>query len=273
MKKSNSITVLALAAAALISMVPHTASAQCSTCVTQPVAYSQVAYSPVAYNSYAYDGWYLGKYLGRASRRVFGVAPAAAYQVGYPRTYAAAYPRTYGVGYAPAYTYPSRRVTYRPVIMQAAPSCSTCCNTCNTCDTCSTCGTVGQAIYQPSASSSCPSCVASSYSAPAARADRQPRLPANNSAPPSTFLEPQRTEMSTELAPIPADETSLDEQNASFLEAPLLLDPHDKLTKRPTAPVWNAVYKKQAGNSPSKTRIKAVSRSVPRQSTGWTSGR
>ncbi len=296
MKNLTSTTLFALAAATVMMMAPRAAQAQCTTCVTP-----QVAYSPVVYNNYAYEGWYLGKYLGRATRGLFGVAPAAAYQAGYPATYAtpyaapatyaAAYPRTYGVGfrrahtvgYAPAYSYAVARpatytsspscctqTTYRPVVMQAVHDQATCCNSCNSG------GTVGQAIYQPSTPASCPSCATASHAAPLAGAGptNAPSLPSHSPAPPSTFRrEKPMTEAPATLDPIPAEESSFEEQNAGAWDAPLLLDPNDRLTKRPTAPVWAAVYKKSADTSQTTSGAAARSVSQSKQTIGWTSGR
>lgn len=266
---------LAMAVAVAMCLTTAESYAQCSTC-----AVPQVAYSPVVYNNYTttYDGWYLGKYVGRLGRRVFGTAPAPAYQVGYPTTYAAGYAPTYSyASYAPTYaasyapscntcgTSPCccAQTTYRPIVMSPVSSCCTCPTTCNTCGTCDTCSGVTQAGYNTSVSSSCPTCNTSTYiDSSASNASQAPSL--NNSAP-----APQQTFRETErLDPTPAEETGVGEQASDF-GAPLLLDPSDKLTKRPTSPVWTAVYKQPA-------TIKSVSATqspAKTQSVGWTAGR
>ncbi|MGI9457099.1 MAG: hypothetical protein ACR2NU_11105 [Aeoliella sp.] len=102
-----------------------------------------------------------------------------------------------------------------------------------------------------------------------------PSLPSNSPAPPKTFQESQAAELPAIPDPVPAEESSFEEQNAAaWDEAPQLLDPRDKLTKQPTAPVWTAVYKRSADAS-AKTRPEATSISQPKQkkTIGWTSGR
>lgn len=268
---------LACVAAAAFCLAASSAQAQCSTCVTP-----QVAYSPVVYNSYTtYDGWYLGKYIGRMGQRIFGTAPAPAYQVGYAPAYGA-YPQTYAASYAPTYSYASyapscntcgtspcgcAQTTYRPVVMQPVTSCATCyapaCSPCNSCGTCDTCSSgVTQATYDAPVSSSCPTCNTSSY----VQSDYEssaPSLPSNATAPPQTFRESDRVD------PIPVDESSVDDQNADW-NAPMLLDPNDRITKRPTAPVWTAVYKKPASIT---TISVAKPATTTQKSLGWTSGR
>jgi hypothetical protein len=280
MKKTSTKFGLACAALAALCMASSDAQAQCATC-----AVPQVAYSPVVYNNYTttYDGWYLGKYIGRLGQRIFGPAPAPAYQAAYPMTYAASYPRTYAASYAPTYSYASyapscstcgtspcccnTQTTYRPVIMQPTTTCATCyqptcgtCNTCGSCGTCDACSGVTQATYDAPVQSSCPTCNTSSYVQSNSSA-AAPSLP-NTTAPPQTFRETDR------INPIPAEESSVDDQNADW-NAPMLLDPNDKITKRPTAPVWTAVYKKQA----SITSVSAAKAPVSKKNIGWTSGR
>jgi hypothetical protein len=261
---------IACAAMAALCLTATSVQAQCTTC-----AVPQVAYSPVVYNNYTtYDGWYLGKYVGRLGRRIFGPAPAPAYQVGYAPTYAA-YPQTYAASYAPTYaasyapacttcgTSPCAcaQTTYRPVVMQPVTECTTCyapaCNTCNTCSS-----GVTQATYDAPAASSCPTCNTSSYVQSTVESS-PPSLPSTGTAPPRTFQETDR------MDPIPAEE-SADDQNADW-NAPMLLDPNDRLTKRPTAPVWTAVYKKPA----TITSISATKTATTgsKKTLGWTSGR
>ncbi|WP_425398428.1 hypothetical protein [Aeoliella sp.] len=257
---------IACATLATIGLVATDANAQCSTC-----AVPQVTYSPVVYNTYN-DGWYLGKYFGRMGRRVFGTAPASAYAVGYAPTYSyASYAPTYSASYGSTCcntcgTSPCccAQTTYRPVIMQPACGCTTCggcstCGTCSTCNSCSSCGVV-QSSYDAPASSSCPTCNTSSYyEDSSSSSDPAPSL--NNSAPPQTYRETDR------LDPTPATESG-NESQALDLSPPLLLDPNsnDKVTKRPTAPVWTAVYKQPA-------KITNVSSAKPKKKTiGWSAG-
>lgn len=259
MRNNSTKFGFALAALAAACMLAGTGQAQCTTC-----AVPQVAYSPVVYNTY-YEGWYLGKYLGRMGRRVFGTAPAPAYQA----SYATAYAPTYSyASYAPSCntcgTSPCccPQTVCRPVIMQPVSSCcTTCyapsCSTCATCDSCSTCG-VTQAAYGAPVSSGCPTCDTSSYVQSSADS-AAPSLPSNGSAaPPQTFRETDR------VTPVPAEE-SADGQNVD-LSAPMLLDPNDQMTKRPTAPVWTAVYKEPA-------KITSISAPKTKKTIGWTSGR
>lgn len=183
--------VACIAVVAASFLISGTATAQCATCPT-PV----VAYSPVVYNTYQTtydDGWYLGKFIGRLGRRVFGTAPAPAvnYTAAYPMTYAAAYP-TYTTAYAPTYaaayapavattyatsyapTYAASyapacttcgvnpcscctQTTYRPVVMQPVVEQAACCVTaCPTCDT----GVVTTSYGAPAASTGCANCTA-----------------------------------------------------------------------------------------------------------------
>lgn len=267
MKENKMKFGLALAVAAAMCLTTGNADAQCSTC-----AVPQVAYSPVVYNNYTttYDGWYLGKYVGRLGRRVFGTAPAPAYQAGYPTTYAASYAPTYSyASYAPSCntcdTSPCccTQTTYRPIVMSPVSDCCGCASTCNSCGTCSSCSGVTQAGYNTSVSSSCPTCNTSAY-VDSSTTNSAPAPSLNNiaPAPPQTFRETER------LDPTPAEESGVGEQASDF-GAPLLLDPNDKLTKRPTAPVWTAVYKRPA----TITSISAADRPAKKQAVGWTSGR
>ena len=255
-------TFLACMVTVAMGLASQSADAQCSTCATP-----QVTYSPVVYNTTTYDGWYLGKYVGRWSRNLFGSAPPPATYASYstPTTYAAAYaPATYSVSYAPTCSTCCSspcgcQTTYRPVIMQPLTSCSSC-TACSACNTCSSCSGVVQAGYNAPASSSCPTCATGTTTTMSS----EPAPALGNSSPPPTFRETDRVE------PTPADETSI-ESSASDLNAPLLLNPNDQITKRPTAPVWTAVYKQPATIS----TVKALpSRSTSAQpKVGWAAGR
>lgn len=271
MKNAKLTIALALTVTAASCLTSSEANAQCSTC-----AVPQVAYSPVVYNGY-YDGWYPGKYLGRLGRRVFGTAPYPAYTAAYPTTYAAAYaPATYATSYAPSCSTCAsspcccQQTTFRPVVMQPVNECNTCCYAPPACNTCSA---VTQATYDVPVSPGCATCnsvPASNYS--------QPSLPGNAApAPQQTFRE-KPSAVVDDIQPVPAEESSFDEQNADW-EAPQLFDPNDRVTKRPTAPVWTAVYKKQSNITSVKART-STSRSAaqvpvakPKKTIGWTSGR
>ncbi|QDU55572.1 hypothetical protein Pan181_17640 [Aeoliella mucimassa] len=257
MKAFSMKYVIACLALLGMSAIAQSASAQCNTC-----AVPQVTYSPVVYNSYAYDGWYLGKYIGRLGQRMFGPAPAPAYTVGYG--YAA--PTTYAASYAPAYNYATNYASYY------SPSCSTCGQSSCGCQTsyrpvimqsgsgCSTCNSgVVQAGYD-STVSSCPTCTAGS----AYNSSTSSPAPSLQSSPPPTFRESER------LEPTPAPENA-NESSANDFSAPLLLNPNDQITKRPTAPVWTAVYKQPA----TITSVKAVEKpsTPPTITVGWSSGR
>lgn len=266
-KMKFAIACAALAAFGLMAADTH---AQCSTC-----AVPQVTYSPVVYNTYtSYDGWYLGKYVGRMGRRIFGTAPAPAYAVGYAPTYSASYAPTYSyASYAPTYSASyapgcsscntcnsCAQTTYRPVIMEPVCGCSTCgsCSSCGTCGTCSSCSGVVQSSYDAPVSSSCPTCSASNYAESSPSSEVAPSLN-NGAAPPRTFQDTNR------LDPTPATESGTESQ-ALDLSPPLLVDPNDKLTKRPTSPVWTAVYKQPA-------KITNVSSAKPAKKTiGWSAG-
>ena len=255
MKKISMKFVLACTLVLALGLVANTASAQCTTC-----AVPQVTYSPVVYNTYQYDGWYLGKYVGQLGRRVFGTAPAPAYTTGYPTTYAAGYAPTYtyAASYAPTYSYATSyapacstcgtgscgcQTTYRPVTMQPLSSCSSCSG-------------VVQAGYN---APSCPSCATGTTTTAAPTNDYQPTL-----APQRTFQETQR------LEPTPAAETS-NESSTTELNAPLLLNPNDQITKRPTSPVWTAVYKSPA----TITSVRATQQPSDSEplTIGWKAGR
>lgn len=275
MKETKMKFAIACAAAAAVCITSNLASAQCATC-----AVPYAAASPVVYNNYTtYDGWYLGKYIGRLGQRLFGPAPTAAYTAAYPASYG--YPSTYAAGYAPSYNYAAAyapnysyasyapscstcgtspcacaQTTYRPVVM--SPVCDSCCTpTCSTCNSCPTCSGVSQATYDAPVTSNCPTCNTSTYiESPSASA------PSLNTAPPQTYRETDR------LDPIPANESSTTGQANDF-DAPMLLDPNDKLTKRPTAPVWTAVYKQPA----TITTISTSQDTPAKKNIGWTSGR
>ncbi|WP_442485538.1 hypothetical protein [Aeoliella sp. SH292] len=304
-------TKVAIAGALMASFaITGVASAQCATCAVPQTVWSPVVTpAPVVVNNVTVDDrWYLGKNLGRWNRRVWGSAPAQAQVVGMPvvaapattwavgyapaTTWSAAYApaSTYSVGYAPATTWSAgyapacstcgvsdcgcATTAFRPVIMQPAAECSTC-NACNVAAPCSSCASgVVTTSYDAPVNTGCSTCagggssVTSSYVQQApTQAAPAPSLPTNAPAPPQTFRETDR------LDPIPAEAAAPADQ-ASDLSAPLLLDANgDKMTKRPTAPVWTAVYKHPA-------KITAVSaagadeaKPAAKQTIGWTSGR
>lgn len=274
---SRAATLRSLAALCVTTAVvafASTASAQCSTCAQPALSYApvaQTAYMPVAqpapvYQTTTTPGWYPGMYL----RRLFGMgdpavttttAVAPTYTAGYQPTYAAAayrptyttaayqptYPPSYNVGYAPAaYTVGYQAVTLSPV--------SPCCDT--GCSACSSCGGAIQAGYD----SSCPNCAGgaaqSVYTESPSNYGNQgygnqgyggqtygnqqiPTPAIDQNAPVSE----QRNKPPAEADP---NETSvLDGEEANYFQAPELHPPYgqDRVTRAPSAPVWNTVYK------------------------------
>jgi hypothetical protein len=299
--KNFGLLVASIAVVAACSLATaDNASAQCATCPT-PV----VAYSPVVYNTYQTtydDGWYLGKFVGRLGRRIFGEAPAPAvnYTAAYPMTYAAAYPAfasayapaavtpTYAASYAPTYaaayapTYATAyaptastcctQTTYRPVVMQPVVEQATCC----TVPSCPTCQGVVTTSYNAPVSN-CPTCSANygttttqqpttvyEYSQPAAGGNT-----AAGPAPPRTFQDqPPR------LEPTPAAGASTGDA-ASNWEPPQLFGPSDKQVRRPTTTVHNAVYEQPVrATGPSTKSVSSSQETTParRPTITWVSG-
>lgn len=291
-------TKIAIAGAMLATFAAGgVASAQCASCAVPQTVWSPVvtpAVAPVVVNNVTVDdGWYLGKYLGRANRRIWGTAPAQAQVVGMPVVAAPA--TTWAVGYAPATTWSASyapattwsvgyapscstcgvspcgcaQTTFRPVIMQPAIECNTC-NACSTPAPCSSCASgVVTTSYETPINTGCSTCAANATSTTSAYIEQSPTpaaapaLPNSSLAPPQTFRETDR------LDPIPAETAPADQ--ASDISAPLLLDASgDKMTKRPTVPVWTAVYKQ-----PAKITSVSAAGSEPaaKKTIGWTSGR
>lgn len=259
------------------------ASAQCYSCATPTVAYSPVVYTQ------PYDGWYLGKYVGRLGRRLFGPAPVAATYPSYPVTYGAAYPSYYAASYAPTYSTgysgcgtcgcnpcscqsscsTCTQTTMRPVIMQPVNQCTTCYSP--SCSGCSSCG-VSNTVYESTGSGTCTSCQASTSVGSVDRADYS--APVNpGAAPPPTFRESER--------PVtPAGETATESTSSWDPSELQLVDPRDKQAKRPTTTVWTAVYKQPTKVAKTTTARKTSTITVSNQSrakatppTVWTSGR
>ena len=137
--------VLAFIAVGTISglLAAETATAQCSSCDTQPINYS-VGYAPVAYTVYqpvvvqpARTGWYPGRWFER--RRVARQVAAANAMA--PTTYTTNYV-PYTTSYAPA-----APVTYQPYLTSYAPLARTV-----------VARPVVQAVYSPVVTSECQTC-------------------------------------------------------------------------------------------------------------------
>jgi hypothetical protein len=309
--KNPGLLVAGIAVVAAYSMTTaNDAAAQCATCPT-PVA----AYSPVVYNTYQTtydDGWYLGKFVGRLGRRIFGTAPAPAanYTAAYPMTYAAAYP-AYATAYAPAAVTPTYAASYAPTYAAAyapsyaasyAPAASACCNqttyrpvvmqpvveqaVCYAAPSCPTCEGVVTTSYNAAPASNCPTCSAN-YGSPVVQQQQQQQPPASYeysqpAAGPSPTTSagpaPPRTfqDQPPQLEPTPAAGASTGDA-ASNWEPPQLFAPGDKQVKRPTTTVWNAVYEqpvRQAGPATqSVSRAQATAATPAKRPTiTWVSG-
>ncbi|TWT90009.1 hypothetical protein Mal64_03910 [Pseudobythopirellula maris] len=257
----------ALLLAVMAGPLAAASRAQCATCPTPTVAYS-----PVVYQQTEYTGWYPGKYLGDFTRNLFspyrstyttsyaptaytaGYAPTSytagyapsTYSVGYrgaPTAYRAAYQPTYPVSYYAGYA-PVVQSVYRPVTLQpVCQSVSYAPSACSGCSTgCSSCG-VTTASYEPSyaTGSSCSSCApsASSSSSVYDYNSNQPSLAPEAEVPVNRQLDkPVYDEDDSVL-------NNADETSGAYFEAPKLFLPSDRTTKRPTAPVWTAVYEGQ----------------------------
>lgn len=272
-------SVAALAAALLLVFGPTSAAhAQCGSCAQPTVAYSpvvQTAYSPVYQTVGPLNGWYPGKWV----RRFFGwgdpvvaqpAAVTAAYQPTYPASYSVGYaPQTYSAGYAPA----SYSVGYAPAsysVGYAASSCDSCgCDPCSCtasrpvtlspvcgcesgCASC--CGGGGVTTAGYDYGSSCPNCVGSGAAASYEASPSNQDYRSNQDYTPTPGLPqdanvPEQRDSYRVSPPVetPEGEKSLmDGDEASYFRAPKLFAPQDRTTKRPTAPVWHAVYKRDA---------------------------
>ncbi len=118
--------------------------------------------------------------------------------------------------------------------------------------------------------------------APALRSDENPAAersvlekPAVEPQPESGILDMQQDDLEQDdLGPTGTEI----EDSSTYFEAPQLYDPRDRTTRRPTAPVWNAVYEKPAdGGSVHRTSLKVEAAApAPVRRTqvgfeGWTS--
>lgn len=300
--RSVTYPLAALLALTLASFViAPSANAQCSTCPQPTIAYSpvvQTAYSPV-YQTQTVNrrtGWYLGKFVHRLFGRpdpITSVNYTTAYQPTVPTSYSVGYaPSTYTVGYAPSpYTvgYAATgcstcgsspcgcTTSYRPVLLSPASSCcSTCPAPCSSCATgCSSCAggavTAGYDYGYNGGGSSCSNCTSGStggvaplgYEAsPSNNGYGQQPTPAPTIAPTNPVPE-QRGVQRPETPAAEANPTSAYSNETSF-GAPALLPP-DRTTRRPTAPVWTAVYHKDTNTqSVSTTAHRPVRRPTTR---------
>ncbi|MEM6799497.1 MAG: hypothetical protein AAF589_08280 [Planctomycetota bacterium] len=243
----------ALAAAFLVA-AGSTARAQCNACAqpvyaAAPVAQPTVAYSPVlapapapaGYQAYRpYDGWYPGKYLGRALTWPFraidqAVAPltappvvaapvAAPTQTFVTAAYRPTYPLNYTVGYAPAV-----QTVARPVTLTALSPCG-CGPVCSSgCSTCASSG-VTTAGFETSYTPGCSSCASQpapasyesyetpTYSSPSNRSLQPTPAPAispNERVPESRVQRPDFDQYNPPSYEAPAEESPND---ASILQ-------------------------------------------------------
>ena len=223
----------------------------------------------------------------------YATAYTAAYTPTYPpsyyaTSYRAAYPMGYTVGYAP--TVASAPCCSREVVMR--PVCDTCVSPCAGC-----CGDsyVGQAVYESAGSTGCVGCAPTATSTYVVPGGTSP-TPANGATPqpgidPGAQIpeerralrakEPGETSVIEEDGeePTPTEEEETDVNPPSTLfEAPQIFDPGDRVTQRPNAPVWTAVYHTTAKpvrqvakpvSAPSKP--KPTAEEVAEAAKGWTS--
>ncbi|TWT75458.1 hypothetical protein Pla123a_29670 [Posidoniimonas polymericola] len=286
----------ALCVAIVVAASAGVASAQCSTCAQPAMSYApaaQTAYIPVAQTAYmpaaqpAYSpvyqttttpGWYPGMYL----RRLFGMGdPAvsttyatAAYQPTYPPSYNVGYaPASYNVGYAPTaynagYAPASYSVGYAPTSYTAGyravtlSPVSPCCDT--GCSACSSCGGAVQAGYE----SSCPNCAGGASQAiytesPSNYGGQDYGQSYGNEPTPAPAIDPNAAVREQRQKPPaeanPNEDSVLEGDEATYFRAPELYAPNgnDRVTRAPSAPVWNAVYKQD-------NRVQQVSAAVQR---------
>jgi hypothetical protein len=214
------------------------------------------------------DRWY----PGRGIQRFFGWGDpvtttrvvTTAYQPTFPPSFSAApAPTTWTVGFASpacnscgsnpcACSTSFRAVTLSPV----SSCCSSPCDSCVSCGGggCSSCGGGGvvSAGYDYAPSSGCSSCaggaVQSTYESSPSNAGGyglQP-TPAPGLDPGANVPEQRQTNRPEDQAPAaaPDADNGLGGEEATWLQAPELYDPQARTTRRPTAPVWTAVYQK-----------------------------
>ncbi|TWT36399.1 hypothetical protein KOR34_13040 [Posidoniimonas corsicana] len=305
---SRVVLLRSLVAAAVLVGVADLANAQCSTCAQTSAGYTPVAqtsYMPVAQTAYmpvsqtvyspvttqattVYRGWYPGMYV----RRMLGwgdPAPAAAatyttaaYQPTYPPSYSVGYaPATYNVGYAPTaytagyaavasatYTTNYRAVTLSPVTTccePVVPACATDCASCggNGCSSCA--GGASQAVYQESPSN---------YGNDSYGGGPTPAPYIDPNAPVAT--ERQKPPVEQEKDAESDEESVLDAEQSNFFHAPPLYAPNavDRVTRKPAAPVWNAVYKRDTSVRQASATTQQPARAPQHRSlgaSGWSS--
>lgn len=255
----------------------------------QPVtAYQPVAHQ--AYRPYTgwYPGYWLGRLFSpRAYTAAYAPTYTAAYAPAYTAAYAPTYTASYAhtVGYPvslTAYqgvascstcgTSPCGCAT-QSVVMRPAG----CCDTCGS-SACS-CGSSGvtQAVYE--SGSGCPNCAAApaSYAAPqydtqqydtqqydtqqyGSPSDTRSTVPQTFGPTPQPELAPDEAADTQRTLRLDAPSTIPSEYNfnsgsgttrpSSYFEAPKLFDSQDKVTQRPTTPVWTAVYHRPVDSRP-----------------------
>ncbi|QDU90039.1 hypothetical protein Pla175_34380 [Pirellulimonas nuda] len=224
-------------------------------------------YAPAAPSFVPVTAGYVPQTVGYAPQMV-SYAPTAT-------SYTAAYRPTFPPSYSLAMEVPLQTV-YRPIVEPACNSCGTDPCGCTSCAMpvtmsapgCSSCGQASTAAFA-APSSGCASCSApasfssnvapSYYEEPAGQSyvpqnsgqpTPAPSLGADeNPAAERSVLEKPPVEPQIDPQAEPSDlgpsGTSI-EDSSTYFEAPQLYDPRDRTTRRPTAPVWNAVYEKPA---------------------------
>lgn len=221
--------------------------------------------APVAYGaSYA-------PYTASYAPYTAGYVPyAASYAPAATVAYRPTYPPTYTVGYAPTYSL-AAEVPLQTVV-QSVPDCGACATTAAMpvtlaapcCDACGGVATAGYAESGGCASCEQPASFETPYvpqttvqQAPGATPGYQsgsptpaPILGADENVPEErSNLKPDADKEESageDLGPTdgsPADESS------TYFEAPRLFNPGDRTTRKPTAPVWKAVYRKPVGGT------------------------
>lgn len=254
------------------------------------------AYGPTYTTAYAptYTTAYAAAYTPTYPPSYYGVSYAPTYTT----AYRPAYPLGYSVGYATTVaaapvsacaTCADPYDSSRPVVMSAVvDGCSTCAPACSTCADGSY---VAPATYETSGSgcAGCATGATSTYITPSS----PPPAATNGDVPPPAIppSEPTPVERTTEK---PAEKSVLEEEKstepappasetettpgATMFQSPELFDPGGRVTQRPHAPVWTAVYhaKAAAGQRPSQQissspKAKPTAADVARDAQGWTS--
>jgi hypothetical protein len=264
------------------------AQAQCVTCPAP-----QVVTTPVINQFTTVDqGWYLGRFLGRVGRRVFGTAPVVPqtpYAVGFAPTQTFVQPHT--VGFAPSFT--QTQTVMRPVILTPSTTCA--CSPCGCAEQttfrpitmapasgCDTCGSTVVSQFAPSASSGCASCNAGFtqsasydeyYSGSNVTTESAPTLNAPTEAAPRTFRKEPTLAAPNEAGS--GGDVGADETSANSFQPPQLWNPRDRVTQnvpsssRPQ--VWQAVYRQEVNHQNVSQPQAAPTSAAPRQMK-WVAG-